>query len=242
MYYAYALMDIRKNLPFYIGKGLILNMRHEDHFKETIDNTINKHKFYKIDFLRRNGIDIPVNIIVNDIVDEDEAYDIEEYYIGFYGRENIDEHGILTNICKNNRPPLWKGRKQSKEHIANRVASYINTCDTVGRPAMSQTQKDTISKNNTGIGNPFYGRTHTAEFSKEQSARMAGNEFYAKEYTFVSPVGTVYNIFNFSKFCRENKLTISTMEKSLVSARTPKYGKCAGWLVKKYKSVSSEDI
>jgi len=235
MYYVYALMDIRRNLPFYIGKGLISNMRHEDHFKETINNTINKHKFYKIDFLRRNNIDIPVGVLVNNIPDEDEAYDIEEYYIGLYGRENIDKNGILTNICKNNRPPLWKGKKQSKDHIANRVASYVNTCNTVGRPPMSKTQKEIISKNNTGINNPFYGRTHTAEFGNEQSARMIGNEFYAKEYTFISPDYVEYNILNFSKFCRENKLTISTMEKSLVSAKSPRYGKCKGWTVKKVK-------
>lgn len=232
MYYVYALMDVRTNLPFYIGKGTIANIRHEDHFKESIDNTSNIHKFYKIDFLRRNSFDIPVTILVNEIIDEDEAYDIEEYYIDFYGRENIDKNGILVNICKNNRPPSWKGKKQSAEHIANRVKSYSNTYATVGRPPMSQQQKDKISEINTGINNPFYGKTHTVEFGTAQSERMLGNEFYAKDYEFISPSGIKFIITNFSKFCRDNYLVIPTMEKMLKKDRPAISGKCKGWSVK----------
>lgn len=48
MYYVYSLIDPRNNKPFYVGNGKKENDRHEDHFNETLENTTNRAKFYKI--------------------------------------------------------------------------------------------------------------------------------------------------------------------------------------------------
>ena len=187
MYYIYALMDVRTNLPFYIGKGLIENNRHEDHFKETLEKNSNRHKAFKINYLRTNGYNIPVDILVNNIESEDDAYLIETLYIKKYGRANIDLNGILTNICEDNRPPNHKGRKQSKEHTANRVKSYMETCAKVGRKPHTEESKRKMSR--PGELNSFFGKHHSEENKQAHSARMKGNKNNSKEFIFTAPDG-----------------------------------------------------
>ena len=232
MYYIYALMDIRTNLPFYIGKGLKINNRHFDHFNESIENTSNRHKIFKINYLKQAGYEIPVNILVDNIVDEDEAYTIETTFIKKYGRENIDPNGILTNICLDNRPPSWKGKKQSATHVTNRVKSYIETCKTIGRKPHSEETKRKIAR--PGELNSFYGKHHSEENKQAHSIRMKGNKNNSKTYIFISPEGIEYIVIGeFYKFCNDNKLTISTMEKALQNNSIPKSGKCKGWQIKR---------
>jgi hypothetical protein len=232
MYYVYALIDVRTNFPFYIGKGLKVNERHLDHFNESIESTSNRHKIFKINHLKSLGYAIPVDILVDNIIDENEAYEIETEFIKKYGRENIDPSGILTNICLDNRPPSWKGKKQSSEHIANRVASYIETCKIVGRKSHSEETKKKIAR--LGKSNPFYGKHHTAENRQAHSNRMKGNKNNSKEYIFTSPDDIDYIVVGeFYKFCRDHGITISTMEKALQNNKTPLSGKCKGWQVKR---------
>lgn len=232
MYYIYALIDLRSNLPFYIGKGLKINNRHLDHFKESIEKTSNRHKVFKINYLKNAGYDIPVTILVDDIENEDNAYAIETKFIKKYGRENIDPGGILTNICLDSRPPSRKGKKQSKEHISNRVNSYIETCKNTGRKPHSEETKKKIAR--PGKLNPFYGKHHTIENRKAHSIRMKGNKNNSKEYVFTSPDGIDHLVVGeFYKFCKENNLTTSTMEKALRENRTPRVGKCKGWQIRR---------
>lgn len=87
MYYIYALIDPRNNQPFYIGKGLKKNQRHLDHFAESIETTSNRHKFFKIQFLKNLGMDIPTQFLEDNIIDEVAAYNRESYYIKLYGRK-----------------------------------------------------------------------------------------------------------------------------------------------------------
>lgn len=232
MYYIYALIDVRTNLPFYIGKGLKINNRHLDHFNESIDNTSNRHKVFKINCLKKAGYEIPVNILLDDIEDENDAYAIETTFIEKYGRENIDPGGILTNICLDNRPPSWKGKKQSSEHISNRVKSYLETCRTVGRRPHSEETKRKIAR--PGNLNPFFGKHHSVENKQAHSDRMKGNRNNSKKYIFISPEGIEYIVVGeFYKFCRNNNLTTSTMEKALKNNSIPKFGKCKGWQIKR---------
>lgn len=232
MYYVYALIDIRSGLPFYIGKGKKENNRHADHFKENIGNTQNRHKFFKIAFLREAKLDIPVKILVDDILIEKDAYLLETSYITQYGRANIDPGGILTNICLNNQPPNSAGRKQSNEHIANRVKSYKETYKTRGRKPHSNEAKKKMSR--PGKLNPFYGKTHSEEVKKKHSLKMKGNKNNSKRYIFTSPAGRDYIVVGeFYKFCQNNGLVIATMEKALRLNKMPIHGKCAGWTIKR---------
>ena len=232
MYYIYALIDLRTNLPFYIGKGLKINDRHLDHFNESIEKTSNRHKVFKINYLKNTGYDIPVTILVDNIEDEDYAYTIETSFIKKYGRENVDPTGILTNICLDNRPPSWKGKKQSANHIFNRINSYKETCKNIGRKSHSEETKKKISR--PGNLNPFYGKHHTLENKQAHSNRMKGNKNNSKEYIFTSPSGIDYIVVGeFYKFCKENNLTISTMEKALSENKIPRSGKCKGWQIRR---------
>lgn len=238
MYYIYALIDPRTDLPFYIGKGLKRNSRHLDHFKENSAAVLNRHKFYKMKFLQAQGYNVPVKILLDDIVNELEAYDKETDYIKFYGRKNIDPGGILTNICLGNKPPNHKGRKQSLEHKRKRIESYKNTVKEYGKK-MPESFKRNLSERMKGNKNHFYGKTHTAEFKAAHSARMKGNKNNGKVYKFTDPENNDYFVEgSFCSFCREHGLPISTMEKILHN-KTISKGKCKGWQVVK---VNTDEV
>jgi len=233
MYYVYALIDLRTKLPFYVGKGKKENIRHLDHFKESVDHNSNRHKIFKMNHLRSLGLDIPVEILNDNIEDEDNAYDIESSYIRKYGRENIDPGGILVNILLDSRkPPSAKGKKQSATHKAKRAASRKKTVAERGLPPQSLLQRNLASERMKGEKNHFYGKSHSIEFSRAQSEMMQGNQFNAKDYEFISPSGEKFQVSGFAKFCRENNLSIATMEKGMYKNKWPITGKCVGWKVK----------
>ena len=230
MYYVYALIDVRTNLPFYIGKGLKKNNRHLDHLKETIEHTSNKHKLFKINYLISNGYAIETKILVDNIENEKEAYDIETTYIKKYGRKNIDPNGILTNICLHNRPPSHKGRKKSPEHVAKVVASMKKTWATKGRKKPNPATNHKHAR--YGKENGFYGKTHSAKVRQEHSERMKGNKNNKKTFIFTNPEGIQYIVIgDFNNFCHNMGLPISTMEKVLKTQKNTSYGKAAGWSV-----------
>jgi hypothetical protein len=116
VYYVYALIDPRNDLPFYIGKGK--NNRCYDHFKQKEHNTDNKFKFRKIQSILSNDLEIKIEKLFENL-DEDIAYQIEEELIEKYGRYNSRPDGILTNLCPSNRPPNTKGKKKSDKARAN---------------------------------------------------------------------------------------------------------------------------
>ena len=239
MYCIYALIDIRTGLPFYVGKGKKGNDRHNDHFKETVETSSNKHKTFKIQFLMEAGYDIPVIILEDDVLDESVAYDIETSHIKRYGRKNIDPGGILTNILLDSRPPNHTGRKQSAVQVQKRIASRKKTVSERGLPVRSEESRKRTSDSVSGEKNPFYGKTHSEQFSKEHSVRMKGNRNNSKSFIFTSPDGVSYTITGaFNQFCKDNELVVSTMEKALQHNKTPQSGKCKGWKVKhKYPAL-----
>lgn len=234
MYYIYALIDLRSNLPFYIGKGRSANNRHLDHFKETIEHNSNRHKIFKMNYLCSIGLTIPVEILVNGIGDEGIAYDIEASYIRKYGRENIDPAGILVNILLDSRtPPSARGKKQTEEHKAKRIASRKQTLIERGLPPRTIESRKKQSENSIGEKNPFYGKTHSREFGIKQSAMMTGNQFNSQTYEFISPNGKKFEVVGFAKFCREHQLSASVLEKGMYYDKWAKKGKNVGWRVRK---------
>jgi len=98
-YYVYALIDPRTDLPFYIGKGKY--QRAWKHLRETK----NTYKNNKIRFLKKNGYEIPI-IKLYENLDEGTAYYMETLLILKYGRYGKDENGILTNVIIQMKPPV----------------------------------------------------------------------------------------------------------------------------------------
>lgn len=234
MYYVYALIDPRSNLPFYVGKGKKENNRHQDHFKESKKNNSNSHKVYKINYLKSLNLDIPVKILEDNILDENIAYQLETFYIKKYGRKNIDKNGILTNICLDNKPPSWKGRKQSVEHLTKRIESRKKTIKEKGIKPKSIETRQKLSKSMIGEKNHFFGKSHSTEFKLRHSKRMLGNKNGGKTYLFIDPTNRCSIITGeFYNFCKKNNLVISTMEKICKTGNKTKSGKCKGWIVYK---------
>ena len=101
-YYVYMLIDPRTNKPFYVGKGK--GNRAKFHLKETLETTINIRKYNKIQSILKNGLEPKIMYHAIELTEVD-AYNTEASLIKQYGRKGYDTHGILLNICEDNRPP-----------------------------------------------------------------------------------------------------------------------------------------
>jgi len=113
-YYVYHLINPLTNEPFYIGKGK--NDRAQSHLWNN-SKTVNERKDVIIKEIRSNNLE-PLIKKVAFFDNEKDAYIFEESQILFYGRKDIDENGILTNLTLYSRPPSQKGKKRkfTKEH------------------------------------------------------------------------------------------------------------------------------
>lgn len=110
MYYVYQYVDPRSHLPFYIGKGC--RDRKYSHLNETNTTTINMRKHNKIESIKKAGL-IPIIEELAWFDKETDAYDFETKLIIKYGRKDIDQGGILTNLTLGNIPPKQKGKRWS---------------------------------------------------------------------------------------------------------------------------------
>lgn len=225
MFYVYGLIDPRTDEPFYIGKGKAGSNRHRRHFYETEYNTENKHKFYKIQWLKQHGYDIPVHVFVSDL-SESEAYCTETKLIIKYGRENIDECGILTNICLEAHPPSWKGKSRSRESVE------LSRLARTGTRVVSQENRKLISEK-------LKGRTQldTTKQKRKDTLRLNPKAYGRKRWLFVAPTGTTYEIKHLTRnqFCKLHNLSVSAAFYTYLNTNKPcvvtaKNGKNNGWM------------
>jgi hypothetical protein len=112
MFYVYVYYHPETNLPFYIGKGT--GTRYLKHLTETKENTENYKKWAVIQGLRNKGLE-PIIKKVFETNNENDAYNEELRLIKLYGRRDIDQDGILTNICEDSRPPK-RTKALTEEH------------------------------------------------------------------------------------------------------------------------------
>lgn len=160
-YYIYELIDPRDNQPFYVGKGKWANQRHLDHLSETIEKNTNRFKFFKIQSIRNGGLEPAVRIVVKNIANETDAYQLEEIQIQKYG---IAPKGLLTNICLSNRPPNLTGIVRS-DKWKDAHSKYWT-----GRPK-PQAQRDKIS--NTLKGNIPWNKGVTGKVTQTKESNKA---------------------------------------------------------------------
>lgn len=120
MYYVYLLIDPRTGLPFYAGKGKGRRANKHIISNQRGNWTENRYKDNVIRQILSEGL-IPTIEYIFWEEDEKAAYDYEEDIIKKYGRKLYDQGGILTNICKDNRPPRNEYTPERKQEYRERM-------------------------------------------------------------------------------------------------------------------------
>ena len=242
MYYVYELIDPRVNLPFYVGKGK--DKRVYFHLCEkSRAKSDNFKKFDKIKKIRKEGYEPEVKI-VQYFEDENDAYEYEEKLIKTYGRRDIDEGGILTNICESSRPPKLKGRTYQEiygdkweEQIQKRLKTKEERGNYGGVRKHTEETKRKISEKVAGKNNPNYGNHHSEETLSKISKSL--KETYengrknntAKKFILTSPGGEKFEVYGeLKKFCKLKNISYATMSAAVLYDRTgPRKN---GWSIK----------
>ena len=242
MYYVYELIDPRVNLPFYVGKGK--DKRVYFHLSEkSRAKSDNFKKFDKIKKIRKEGYEPEVKI-VQYFEDENDAYEYEEKLIKTYGRRDIDEGGILTNICESSRPPKLKGRTYQEiygdkweEQIQKRLKTKEERGNYGGVRKHTEETKRKISEKVAGKNNPNYGNHHSEETLSKISKSL--KETYengrknntAKKFILTSPEGEKFEVYGeLKKFCKLKNISYATMSAAVLYDRTgPRKN---GWSIK----------
>ena len=164
---------------------------------------------------------------------EERAFELESYCIKLYGRVNTGT-GILRNRTdggdgpsgmimseetrrkmseqrRGEKHPLWG--KPRPDHVKQKIsaASSGPNSSRYGIP-LSQETKNKISQSNTG----------KPKSSDHRKKLAAANCRY--EYLIVSPSGEEFTINNLNKFCKDQALVTSTMNKAVKNGTAHK-----GW-------------
>jgi hypothetical protein len=242
MFYVYALIDPRNELPFYIGKGK--GRRATTHLWE-VPETRNQHKENKIAAIRSVGLEPRIEYLAEDIVDEVFAYKMETDLISRYGRKGYELYGILTNICLDSRPPNHKGKTYEEIYGKERAvlekkkrAELQKARGGYGPKKHTSETKEKIGNSSRGEKNGMYGRTQskeTIEKIKNNRKPLIGKDHhYSKCYMLTNEVGQLYTLYGgeLTKFCKENDLSLATFRKNLSNNWPPsKKGKNKGWKI-----------
>jgi hypothetical protein len=107
-------------LPFYVGKGKGKRAQYHTRQNQQGKNTENPYKDHVIRQILNEGL-TPIIEYVFWSNDEKSAYEFEEMLITKYGRKRYDPDGILTNLCKDNRPPHNEYSKERKQLYRERM-------------------------------------------------------------------------------------------------------------------------
>jgi NUMOD3 motif len=255
MFYVYQYIDPRNLLPFYIGKGK--GDRKYDHLLETLETTINKRKYYRIQSIRKLGLE-PIVEEIKTFDIESDAYEFEEQLIKLHGRKGYDTNGILTNITIGSRPPNRKGKKltdQQKKNMSGHKLSEEQKIKLRGRIPWNKGKENSQVPWNKGLtglpGSPLsdetkqklrefnLGKKKSEETKLKMSRNMKGRIPWNKDTKglqkgsrniacyFISPDNITYEFESFRQGCIE--LNLPTDKISQV--KTGKRKDYKGWTV-----------
>jgi hypothetical protein len=240
MYYIYALIDPRNNMPFYIGKGT--GKRAQTHLWD-MSRSDNIHKENKIYAIRKIGLEPQIEYLAEDIIDENLAYKMEEDLILRYGRKGYEPYGILTNICLEARPPNHKGR--TYQQIYGKEGAKIQRAKRsqlqkerggYGPKTHSEETRAKFRELNTGSGNPMYGKKQKPEsiqkIIENRTLPTGKDHYYSKHWKLTSPIGEVYEqIGNLKGLCKKLNVSFPTIHAAYIYNRVPNRGKTKGWKI-----------
>lgn len=159
MFYVYIYYHPETKNPFYVGKGT--GDRFKIHLLETKENTENYKKWAYIQGLRNKGLE-PIIEKVFETGDENLAYNEEARLISYYGRLGIDPNGILTNICKDSRPPKRTTplTEEHKQKISNAHKGHKKYNPNYQH---SEETKQKIGMANKGKASHMLGKHHSEQ-------------------------------------------------------------------------------
>lgn len=240
MYYVYALIDPRNNMPFYIGKGK--GRRAKTHLQE-VPETRNQHKENKIAAIRAVDLEPRIEYLAEDILDEEFAYKMESDLITRYGRKGYEPYGILTNICLDSRPPNHRGKTYEEIYGVERAQQQKEMRSTLqkerggyGPKKHSETTKKKISDRVAGVGNGMWDRHHSDKskdlIRKNRNPVRGEKHPGSKHWILTSPSGQKFErVGDIKNLCKELGLSFSTMHAAHIKKRIPNRGPANGWSI-----------
>lgn len=217
-YYVYQLRVEDEELPFYVGKGKGDRAKHHLSSYGLIEEYSSLHKKNKIKKALREGKQILVEYIEDNLTEE-QSFVREVFWIAHFGRADLKK-GPLTN----------------KTNGGEGVSGYIHT----------EESKKRLSEVHSGENNFFYGKTHTAESIEKMAAAKRGKTphnkgkksspeaiakmivsktghrhkqesrdqmalSHSKTWIVVKPDGEEVQVVNLEKYCKENSLLAPAM-------------------------------
>jgi hypothetical protein len=220
-YYVYHIINPNTNRIFYVGKGC--GTRCKQHLTDKKQYAHNKRLNGYIRNLIENNTP-PIIIKIQENLNEDYAYELEEQEIKKYGRVGFEENGILLNILDSGRPPAfkgeehpWYGRKhteESKQKMSQTKKEYYALNPKVGTKHTEET-KQKISRANKGKkpSPEAIEKTRQGNLGKKQTEhqKQRVRETRQKKWRVITPEGLELIIINLRKYCLENGLDQGNM-------------------------------
>jgi len=166
-----------------------------------------------------------LSILLENIIDEDLAYNIESELIKRYGRKGYEKDGILSNICIDARPPNHRGKTyeeiygvekaQQQRELRSRLQKERGG---YGPKRHSDETRKKFSKLNTGSGNPMYGKTQKQStkdlIGAKAKLRVGKGNKNSYTYKLTSPQSVEHILCGSEavEFCKKNNLSWSTLK------------------------------
>lgn len=187
-FYVYA--HLRKNgTPFYVGKG---------NGKRVVDKTSRSTWWWNIVLQEYSDKKFPNYVMLAEHLTEQEALDIEVYWIALFGRKNVHENGLLVNNTDGGEGTTGvilsekTRRKMSNSRLGNKNPMWGTR-----RPDSVRTAIANANKGNTSI---WKGKTR----SQESRIKMSLSQGSTPTTYIHEPTGNIVkNVINKTEFARQ---------------------------------------
>ena len=212
-FYVYALLNSLKEgpfkykdisfdfEPFYIGKGQ--TYRYQSHFNETLQNTRNKFKIYKIKKIQKQHKKVIVIKVFSGLTNE-EAIKKEMCLISLIGRRNLNK-GPLTNLTNGGEGMVgYKHSSYSKNLIR----------ESNKRRGVSEKTKKRISK---GVQKSNFHPDLKMRLAQSKKVRGKNNYFFGRKFVGIQN-------HNYGKpLSLSHKRLLSKLAKEKVGEKNPNH-------------------
>lgn len=225
-YYVYHLINPITNCVFYVGKGT--KNRCYTHSKDTLETARNKRLWGHINNIRKQGYE-PIVIKIQENLEENYAYELEEIEIKKYGRVGFEENGILMNIVNGGtNPPTLYGEdngfygkqhtEETKRLMSKKAKGRKHSEET--KRKMSESRKGVPKSEETKrkIGDKSRGRVTSKEtkqklreYNLREDVLRKNIESKQQEWIVTTPDGVEEDVINLSDYCVEKGLSRSKM-------------------------------